>query len=124
MFAKRNERETCYYKDKILFLFLHVNSIDLDLKASKIANVISKRKSLLFSGSIVLDMLTVIVIYLFFLKVDNAWNQGNRELALKHSQNAKKLGIGGLIGGLIVHTCVIVTVGVSIGLNAQRYNYP
>ncbi|XP_064401581.1 uncharacterized protein LOC135347495 [Halichondria panicea] len=47
---------------------------------------------------------------------DTAWNNGDRELSLRHSQNAKKWGIGGIIGGCVAHLFTIIILGVTFGV--------
>ncbi len=51
-----------------------------------------------------------------FMQIDSSWSQGNREMAFKQSRNAKRWGIGGIIGGLIAHSLTVVILGASIGL--------
>ncbi len=50
--------------------------------------------------------------------------KGTRELAHKHSQSAKKWGIGGIASGIVLHLANIVLVGVTFAmvyiLNANK----
>ena len=52
------------------------------------------------------------------------WSKGDRELAHKHSQSAKKWGIGGIASGIVLNLANIVLVGVMVYmLNAKIIRY-
>ena len=57
-------------------------------------------------------------------QADIEWSKGDRELAHKHSQSAKKWGIGGIASGIVLHLANIVLVGVTFAmvyiLNANK----
>ena len=55
------------------------------------------------------------------LQSDIAWSNGDRELALRHSQNAKKWGIGGIVGGIIFNVCTLsIGIGLTLGLSLDQ----
>ena len=51
------------------------------------------------------------------LQVESAWNKGANVTAYRHSKNAKKWGIGGIVGGCLVHVFVLIpTIALCIAL--------
>lgn len=57
------------------------------------------------------------------MQADTEWSKGDRELAHKHSQNAKKWGIGGIVSGIVLHLANIALVGGTYAIvysHAQR----
>ncbi len=52
----------------------------------------------------------------FLSQIETAWNQGNRELAYKHSKTAKRWGIGGITYGVIFIAVATVIVVVCTGI--------
>ena len=56
------------------------------------------------------------------VQADTAWKQGDTETAYRSSRNAKRWGIGGIVGGCALH-CFSITTAIIAGVALGLSNY-